>query len=458
MHVLSIPYCDPAAAFSVFAADEHAALLDRDRLSVIAAGPLEVVTATEAGGFIDGVYHAGDPFETLGEVWRRRRRTNRRRLPFCGALIGYLGYELGGFLEKLPPPKAGSPPIPAMSFGVYDTAALFDHRRRVAYVAGAGKAKAASFAARLAAAPLEQPPAALPAVEWHSEQSRAEVESAIRRIIDYIGAGDVYQVNYTQRFTASRRPEHSDFELYRRLRSISPAPYSSFLRCGGVSIAGASPERFLALDGEGLVSAEPIKGTRPRASDPARDAALARALQESPKDNAENLMIVDLMRNDLSRVCEAGSVAVPHLNRLQSFSHVHHLVSTVTGRLRPGVTPIDVLRATFPGGSVTGAPKIRAMEIIRELEPSPRGAYCGAHGWIGFDGKADLAMTIRSLTLTPDLIVAQAGGGIVADSDPAGEYEESMVKAAPLLQAASDRIPAGTSGIPPDNRAVRRLL
>ena len=261
-------------------------------------------------------------------------------------------------------------------------------------------------------------------------------KARIRRIIEYIGAGDVYQVNYTQRFTAQRRPEHSDFQLYRRLRSISPAPYSTFLRCGGVSIAGASPERFLALDGEGLVTAEPIKGTRPRASDPARDAALARALQESPKDNAENLMIVDLMRNDLSRVCEAGSVAVPHLCELQSFSHVHHLVSTVTGHLRPSVTPIDVLRATFPGGSVTGAPKIRAMEIIRELEPSPRGAYCGAHGWIGFDGKADLAMTIRSLTLTPDLIVAQAGGGIVADSDPAAEYEESMVKAAPLLQAA----------------------
>ena len=165
MHVLSIPYRDPAAAFSVFAADEHAALLDRDRLSVIAAEPLEVVTATEAGGFIDGVYHASDPFETLGEVWQRRRRPNRRRFPFCGALIGYLGYELGDFLEKLPPPKAGSPPIPAMSFGVYDTAALFDHRRRRAFVAGAGKAKAADFAARLAAAPVELPPAAMPAVD-----------------------------------------------------------------------------------------------------------------------------------------------------------------------------------------------------------------------------------------------------------------------------------------------------
>jgi para-aminobenzoate synthetase component 1 len=436
MHVLSIPYRDPAAAFSAFTADEHAAFLDRDRVSLIAAGPLEVVTATEAGGFIDGVYHASDPFEALDEVWQRHRRANRRRLPFCGALVGYLGYELGDFLERLPPPKAGSPPIPAMSFGVYDTAALFDHRRRRAFVVGAGKAKAADFAARLAAVPAEQPPSAMPPATWIPEQSRAEVESRIRRIIEYIGAGDVYQVNYTQRFTAQRRPEHGDFQLYRRLRSISPAPYSTFLRCGGVSIAGASPERFLALDGEGLITAEPIKGTRPRASDPACDAALARALQESSKDNAENLMIVDLMRNDLSRVCEAGSVAVPHLCELQSFSHVHHLVSTVTGRLRPAVTPIDVLRATFPGGSVTGAPKIRAMEIIRELEPSPRGAYCGAHGWLGFDGKADLAMTIRSLTVTPDLIVAQAGGGIVADSDPAAEYEESMVKAGPLLRAA----------------------
>ncbi len=441
MIILPVPYREPWAAFSVFAASRHAALLDRsadtadDCISIVAAEPLEVVTASEEGGFIDGALHSPCPFETLDEVWRRHRRS-AEGLPFCGALIGYLGYELGGFLEKLPRPKPDRACLPALCFGVYDTAALFDHRSRRAFVIGADEAKAARFAATLASAPFELPPPALqPVLEWRAEQSREEMQANIARILGYIAAGDVYQVNYTQRFMARRPAGLSDFDLYRRLRSISPAPYSTFLACGDVSIASASPERFLALDRQGTVTAEPIKGTRPRDSDASCDAQLARELQQSAKDNAENLMIVDLMRNDLSRVCEVGSVAVPYLNRLQSFAHVHHLVSTVTGRLRGSVSPIDVLRATFPGGSVTGAPKIRAMQIIRELEPAQRGAYCGAHGWIGFDGGADLAMTIRTLTLTPDLIVAQAGGGIVADSDPAAEYEESMVKIAPLLRA-----------------------
>ncbi len=441
MHILPVPYRQPAAAFSIFASERHAALLDRSGapgggISLVAAGPLAVLSATEEGGFIDGVRHSGDPFETIGEVWRRHRVCGGTGQPFSGALIGYLGYELGGFLERLPPPKTDTLRIPAMSLGVYDTAALFDHRRRFAFVASGTEAKAASFARRLAAAPLDLlPPGPKPGAIWEAEQSRACVEGNIARIADYIRAGDVYQVNYTQRFTARRPLGLSDFDIYRRLRTISPAPYASFLRCGDVSIASASPERFLALDGAGRVTVEPIKGTRRRDADPSRDADLARALQQSAKDNAENLMIVDLMRNDLSRVCEAGSVTVPYLNRLQSFSNVHHLVSAVTGRLRGSVSPIDVLRATFPGGSVTGAPKIRAMEIVQELEPSPRGPYCGAHGWIGFDGRADLAMTIRTLTLTPEAMIAQAGGGIVADSDPAAEYEESMIKIAPLLRA-----------------------
>ncbi len=439
MHAVPIPYREPEAAFAVFASDPYAALLDYDTagrsISLVAAEPVEIVTATGEGGFADGVWHSPDPFVTIEEVWRRRARRRSRAGGFAGALIGYLGYELGGFLEKLPAPKTDIQKLPAMSFGAYDTAAFFDRRRRRAWVSGADASKAAALAARLAAAPRELPPPRTPALSWEAEQSRAEAEANIRRIIDYIGAGDIFQANYTQRFLAKRPAGLDDFALYRRLRSISPAPFSAFLRCGDISIASASPERFLSLDGKGLVTAEPIKGTRPRGSGAARDAALASALLESAKDKAENLMIVDLMRNDLSRVCEIGSVTVPHLCRLESFAQVHHLVSTVTGRLRGSVTPIDVLRATFPGGSVTGAPKIRAMQIIRELEPSPRGAYCGAYGWIGFDGSADLAMTIRTLTLTPDSILAQAGGGIVADSDPAAEYEESMVKIAPLLQA-----------------------
>jgi para-aminobenzoate synthetase component 1 len=442
MIVISVPYREPAVAFSVLADEPHAALLDRsadaegEGVSIAAAEPVAVVTATEEGGFIDGSWHARDPFETLDWVWRRYRWPGRGGLPFCGALIGYLGYELGGFLERLPAPKPPAQRAPWMWFGVYDTAALFDHRRARAFVVSADAAKATRFAARLAEAPCTLPPPAFaPGLRWRAEQSRAEVEAAVVRIIDYIRAGDVYQVNYTQAFTAQRPQGLSDFDLYRRLCAISPAPHAALLRCGDVSLVSASPERFLSLDGAGGIAAEPIKGTRRRDADPARDAGLARDLRESAKDNAENLMIVDLMRNDLSRICEAGSVAVPHLSRLQSFSHVHHLISTVTGRLKPGVSPAEVLRAAFPGGSVTGAPKIRAMEIIHELEPAPRGTYCGAHGWIGFDGRADLAMTIRTLTLTGDAVVAQAGGGIVADSNPAAEYEESMVKIAPLLRA-----------------------
>jgi para-aminobenzoate synthetase component I len=439
MHTVPIPYREPEVAFTAFASSPCAVLLDYDtggrNVCLIAADPVETVTAAGEGGFINGVWHSPDPFATIEEVWRRYASRRNLAGSFSGALIGYLGYELGGFLEKLPPPKADILKLPGMSFGAYDTAAFFDRRQRRAWVSGADASKAAGLAGRLAAAPWELPPPKTPALGWEAEQSQAEAEANIRRIIDYIGAGDIFQANYTQRFLAKRPAGLNDFSLYRRLRSISPAPFSAFLRCGDISLASASPERFLSLDGKGLVTAEPIKGTRPRGSDPARDAALASALLESAKDKAENLMIVDLMRNDLSRVCRIGSVTVPHLYRLESFAQVHHLVSTVTGHLRGSVTPIGVLRAAFPGGSVTGAPKIRAMQIIQELEPAPRGAYCGAYGWIGFDGSADLAMTIRTLTLTPDWIAAQAGGGIVADSDPAAEYEESMVKIAPLLQA-----------------------
>ena len=272
---------------------------------------------------------------------------------------------------------------------------------------------------------------------WQPEMSRREVETAIRRVIDYIHAGDIFQANYTQRFTAARPLGLDEVALYQRLVEADYAPFAAFLRAGDMSLASISPERFLSLDTAGHLAAYPIKGTRPRGRDPASDAGLALELRTSAKDRAENLMIVDLMRNDLGRACRTGSIAVPRLCALESFASVHHLVSEVRGQLRQGLSPLDALRAAFPGGSVTGAPKIRAMEIIRELEPAPRGAYCGALGWIGFDGAMDLSMTIRTLTLTPDTLLAQAGGGIVADSSPAAEYEESMIKITPLLRAAA---------------------
>ncbi len=256
----------------------------------------------------------------------------------------------------------------------------------------------------------------------------------VERAIAYIHAGDVFQVNLTQRFVAARPPGLVPFDLYRRLRAANPAPFAAFLNCGpGLAVASASPERFLALDRDGAIEARPIKGTRPRAADPHADAAAARDLAASGKDRAENLMITDLLRNDIGRVAEIGTVTVPVLYGVESFATLHHLVSVVRGRLRHGLGAVDLLRAAFPGGSVTGAPKVRAMEIIDELEPAPRGAYCGAIGWIGADGAMDTSIVIRAVTVTADQVVVQAGGGIVAESDPAAEYAEMMAKAAPAL-------------------------
>jgi len=222
------------------------------------------------------------------------------------------------------------------------------------------------------------------------------------------------------------------------LRWASPAPFAAYLGCGaGATLVSASPERFLKLEPSGRITTRPIKGTRPRADTPEQDAAYAVELTESAKDRAENLMIVDLLRNDISRVALIGSVGVDSLHELETFARVHHLVSQVHGRLRPGYDAIDLFRATFPGGSITGAPKIRAMEIIHELERSRRGAYCGSVFWAGLDGTMDSNIVIRSLVVEGDMVSAHAGGGIVADSDPTEEYDEMRTKAQPLLASLS---------------------
>ena len=264
--------------------------------------------------------------------------------------------------------------------------------------------------------------------------TRTEYEAKIRRVIEYIYAGDVFQVNLTQRFIGELDDGIDPFALYRRLRSINPSPYAAFLRPNDKqAIVSASPECFLKLQANHQIATWPIKGTCPRGATPQEDAALAARLQCSEKDRAENLMIVDLLRNDLSRVCSIGSVKTEKLFALESFANVHHLVSEVRGKLSHDASAVDLLKATFPGGSITGAPKIRAMEIINELEPARRGPYCGAIAWLGFDGAMEASIVIRTLTVSGQTVVAQAGGGIVADSDPAAEYAESLDKIAPLL-------------------------
>ncbi len=465
MHVEPLAYCDPVQVFRAFAGDAHAVLLhsaatdaQRGRYSYIAAEPFQVLTADGDGVRVDGTPIGGDPFTVLAEALRTYAMPADEAsdgVPFTGGAVGFLSYELGGQLERLPEPRAGLP-IPLMVMGLYDVVLAFDHHTRCATLFSSGQpdlvpgARAARATARArhmrrrleSQGPMPEPPDWNTGASWRLDLPRADMEARIARTIAYIEAGDIFQANITQRALAPRPAGLSDHDLYRRLCALTPAPFAAFLRCGAdLSLLSASPERFLKLDADGWVETRPIKGTRPRDADPARDAAEAEALRASAKDRAENLMIVDLMRNDLGRVCRLGSVTVPQLCALETFASVHHLVSEVRGRMRPGLGAVDLLRACFPGGSITGAPKVRAMEIIHELEPVPRGPYCGAIAWMGFDGAMDSSIVIRTLIRAGDTLVAQAGGGIVADSDPAAEYEESLVKIAPLLRAVIGGVP-----------------
>ena len=457
-YAITIPYRDPPGAFAAFAGDTVAAFLDsaaetgcpRGRYAYIAADPFRVITAGKGGTNVDGSPVAGDPFEVLERHLKTFRMGNDPDLPpFQGGAVGYLGYELGRHLERLPPPLETGLDVPDMVIGLYDTIAAFDVQTRQAWIfardAGAfdatldrppPEARAEAMAARIAAQPPLPPVDWGPAGSWRPEQSRRRYEDMVSRAIAYIHAGDIFQANLTQRLLGARPKGLSPFMLYRRLRDLSPAPFGAYLAAGpGLTIASASPERFLELTPGGHVSTRPIKGTRPRGRTPAEDEKLARDLTGSEKDHAENLMIVDLLRNDLSRVCRLGSVEVKELARLESFANVHHLVSEIRGTLFPNKGAVDLLRATFPGGSITGAPKIRAMEIINELEPARRGPYCGAIAWIGFDGAMDSSIVIRTLVIKDRQVAAQAGGGIVADSDPGAEYDEAMDKAWALLQS-----------------------
>ena len=441
-----IPYRDPTSAFAPLAQLSWAALLDsaaehpaRGRFAYIAVDPMETLLLP-AGG-------TANPFALLrAKLPFGLARALPGLPPFQGGALGIFGYELGRFLERLPKPRATVPAPPEMAVGFYDTVAAFDLARRKAWVIardvpGApanrppARARAEALAAKLRTAPGLGLPDWNVRGTWRTETDRARFEEMVARTVEYIRAGDIFQANMTRRFIAALPPALDPFTLYRRLRRLSPAPFAAFVNAPGLQLLSASPERFLALDTEGRVETRPIKGTRPRSADPVEDARFVAELRGSEKDRAENLMIVDLLRNDLSRVSTIGSVRVPELFTLETFAQVHHLVSAVEGRLAPGMTALDLLMAAFPGGSITGAPKIRAIEIIHELEPAQRGPYCGALAWIGFDGAMDSSIVIRSLWLADGLVVAQAGGGIVADSVPRAEYEETTVKAAPLLAA-----------------------
>jgi para-aminobenzoate synthetase component 1 len=406
-----------AGRYSFLGSDPYAVLAARgDRLSLWREGREKT--------------SRGNPFDALEELLRESKAENDRARPFPGGAVCALGYDLGRHLEKLPCRAEDDLDFPDLVAAFYDRLVSLDHREGTAEaVEVAGRPRPRAIDPRLYGEAFGRGPEG---PRRGANFTRDRYLAAIARAKQYIAAGDIYQVNLSQRFYA--RVEAPPFEVYRRLRAASPAPYAAFLQYGGRAILSSSPEQFLELRGRALRT-RPIKGTRRRGGDPDEDERLRRELLASPKDDAELTMIVDLERNDLGRVCEPGTVTVPAPKVLESHPTVHHLVATVEGRLREGLGPVDVLRAAFPGGSVTGAPKIRAMEIIDELEPTRRAFYTGAIGYIGLDGSMDLSMAIRIVLADGPHYFFQAGGAIVADSDPAEEYEETKVKAAAMARA-----------------------
>ncbi|WP_417796014.1 aminodeoxychorismate synthase component I [Terasakiella pusilla] len=427
--VITLPYQDPASLFAAHADKPFAQFLDsceKARYSYICLDPQQVFS---------------DPatiFEDLQAKLSQTAHLAHDDLPpFQGGFVGYFGYELLHQLENVPANAPDDVSLPDVCLGFYDTIAAFDHQDQKAYIFSLTSEETAQ---KLADKLSETAPAAsyTPChLNWQSDFSAERYQETVQKVIDYIRAGDIFQANLTQRFRAQLPDEFAPYSFYQNLRTRNPAPFSAYLNMEGFTIASSSPERFLQVRGKAVETC-PIKGTRPRSSDPATDQANATELANSEKDHAENTMIVDLLRNDISKVCAPHSVKVPELCAVHSFASVHHLISTVTGILKDGKTAVDLLRACFPGGSITGAPKVRAMEIISELEPVRRNAYCGAIGYLGCNGNMDTNIVIRTALFKDNTVCVQVGGGIVADSQPAAEYQETLDKAHALLSAFAE--------------------
>ncbi len=357
-------------------------------------------------------------------------------LPFIGGALGLFGYDLGRRFERLPVQAERDVSVPDMAVGIYDWALLRDVASGAWQLVHWGDEVGLNRRLQWLAAQHEMPvpPFALQG-EWRSNMSRAEYGDKFARVQAYLSAGDCYQINLTQRFSAAYRGD--EWQAYQALSRANRAPFSAFIRLPQSAILSLSPERFLLLD-DRHIETKPIKGTRPRLADPEQDQASALELAGADKDRSENLMIVDLLRNDIGRVSRPGSVHVPSLFAVESFPAVHHLVSTIHGELGSRWQAVDLLRACFPGGSITGAPKIRAMEIIEELEPQRRNAYCGSIGYLSQHGRMDTSICIRTLIAADGQLHCWAGGGIIADSEVDSEYQETYDKVArilPLLDA-----------------------
>jgi para-aminobenzoate synthetase component 1 len=385
-----------------------------------------------------------NPFEALRQVIRSYAPLFERFSfgpPFVGGLVGYLGYDLRHFIERLPASGRRDQRFPDMYFGLYPSVLCWDAVEKQWIIANtetgaesnADEILREALAGAKPSAGENAPSKPAEAPVPSSNFTKAEYLRAVQRVKDYIAAGDIFQANLSQRFET--KCTLSPAKLHARLRRDNPAPFAAFIRLDDERcVMSSSPERFLRVTGRG-VETRPIKGTRPRHTDPGTDEKMKSELLASEKDAAELAMIVDLERNDLGRVCEFGSVRVTEPRILETYATVHHLVATVVGRLRSDANIVSLLEASFPGGSITGAPKIRAMEIIDMLEPTARSVYTGSIGYIGFGGYADINIAIRTLLLDGERVTFQVGGGIVADSDPQLEFEETIHKAGGIMKA-----------------------
>ncbi|UWH30152.1 aminodeoxychorismate synthase component I [Aeromonas veronii] len=409
---------------------------------IITADPLATletrgeVTTLRVGANISK--HHEDPLALLAHTQQQllgELELCATHLPFIGGALGLFSYDLGRRFERLPVQAAADIAVPDMAVGIYDWALLRNVATGDWQLAHWGdEAGLANRQAWLEQQQTKPAPAFALQGSWQSNMSRAEYGEKFARIQEYLAAGDCYQINLTQRFSAPYQGD--EWQAYCLLATANKAPFSAFIRLPESALLSLSPERFLLLDGR-HIETKPIKGTRPRHPDPATDRQVARELAQADKDRSENLMIVDLLRNDIGRVSRPGSVSVPHLFAVESFPAVHHLVSTIHGELDARWQGVDLLRACFPGGSITGAPKIRAMEIIEELEPQRRNAYCGSIGYLSQHGRMDTSICIRTLIAEAGRLHCWAGGGIIADSDADSEYQETYDKVARILPPLS---------------------
>ncbi len=451
--IYDITGIDPLQAFLNIKHLPYSLLLDssdrkhpNSRYSFVMCKPIETIEANDGKITVTNweqrLSFDGQPFEVLQsriKAWVSKAQSIPNLPPFQGGAAGLFGYDLGRYIEDLPNTAEDKSSVPDMAVGIYDQVLAHDHLLKKSYIFTHAHNEEEAVKKRnhfinLITEDIDKQDYQAYDLDWKSNFSRQEYINTVQKIIDYIHDGDIFQANLSQRFDAQTPSDFDPFIHYLQMREVNPSPFATYMNLGNVKISSASPERFITMRDK-KVETSPIKGTRPRVDDIIEDRSNKEDLLSNEKDMAENTMIVDLLRNDLSKICDPDSIDVKDLCKLESFARVHHLVSNITAKLGYDKTSIDLLRACFPGGSITGAPKIRAMEIIEELENIRRNAYCGSIGYIGFDDTMDTNILIRTLVYEDKNVSLSVGGGIVADSIPSAEYQETLDKAEAIFRS-----------------------